>query len=572
MSDIHVEQLDAVIKAYRNKKRLMRHGDVVNEELFEMGLGFYKYPDGDGRKLEKVESFEKLAALKSEHNAGLVRLQKHQVQAFAAYLDMQEKPLYKKGFDALEDIKSEKDLGRVTIEMEAAMAVAAQFQVSWDNGVTAEAKLETGVTMELNGKYGKLSIGAKVALTAKAKLESTSIGIELGASAEATADATLKSEPISIGNTTYSAAFYTQFKAYAKAEARLDASVGLSATTFIESDAKGKLFAGVGVSAEVGVELNGIYAAKGNSNKRLLAKANLNLSLEAGALLSLGAEFGSEGTEDVDGATFFKKSFSVEIGAIAGANFGVNILVLEEITNDIKEEIQKQVKGLILGLVGEELINYLEAKYEVIKKKADNTINYIGHNIYNQFNSNSYQGLYYTMDSSIRRLEKHIGRIKETPNSEKRVAKAERRLGLVQEGLIKYRSRIEGIREDCGSTMSEVAELLADGDMNDKTFFTRSSKILNEVEDVKDKVATMLSAIEGVTAVNLDMIELENMLDDHLIEENLATSKDPELLANRAKMNDLLQSQTYMNDSLDYITEVLTEKLVEEVEKRKKQS
>jgi hypothetical protein len=569
MSDLHVEQLDAVIKAYKNKQRLMRHGDVVNIELFEMGLGFYRYPDGDGRKLEKVESFERLAELKSTHKLALVKLQKHQVQAFAAYLDMQAKPLYEVGFKALEDIKSKKDIGRVTIEMEAAMSAAAQFQVSWDNGVTAEAKLEAGVTMELNGKYGKLSAGAKIALEAKAKLEATSIGVELSATAEATVEATLKSEPISIGNTTYSAAFYTQFKAYAKAEARLDASVGLSSTTFVELDTKGKLFAGVGVSAEVGVELNGIYAAKGNSNKRLLAKANLNLSLEAGALLSFGAEFGSESTEEVDGASFFKKSFSVEVGAIAGANFGVNILVLEEITDDIKEEIQNKTKELLTKLVGEELINYLKAKYEVFKKKADNRIHYIGHDIYNQFNSDSYQGLYYTMDSSIRRLEKHIDRIKETPNSDKRVAKAERRLDLVNKGLIKYRARIEGIRADCGSTMSDVAELLADGDMDDKTFFTRSSKILNEVEDVKDKVATMLSAIEGVTAVNLDMIDLENMLDDHLIKEKLATSKDPELLANRAKMNDLLQSQTYMNDSLDYIAEVLTEKLVEEVEKRK---
>ena len=60
MSDTHVEQLDAVIKAYKNKKRLMRHGDVVNAELFEMGLGFYKYPDGKHEKIDKIETFEKL--------------------------------------------------------------------------------------------------------------------------------------------------------------------------------------------------------------------------------------------------------------------------------------------------------------------------------------------------------------------------------------------------------------------------------------------------------------------------------------------------------------------------------
>ncbi|MBL4649438.1 MAG: hypothetical protein JKY03_06870 [Aureispira sp.] len=570
MSDVHVEQLDAVIKAYKNKKRLMRHGDVVNEELFEMGLGFYRFPDGKHSKIEKIGSFEKLAELKSEHSVALVRLQKHQVQAFAAYLELGAKPLYKKGFDALENIKSKKELGRLTIEMEAAVSAAAQFQVSWDKGVVAEAKLKAGVSMELGDKYGKLSLGAKMAIEGKAKLEVTSIGVELAASAEATVEATLKSEPISIGNTTYSASFYTQFKAYAKAEARLDASVGLSATTFIETDAKGKLFAGVGVSAEVGVEFNGVYDKGGNPNNRLLAKANLNLSLEAGALLSFGADFGSESTEMVDNVSFFKKSFSVEIGAIVGANFGVNILVLEEVTEDVKKAIQGKAKELITRLVGEELITYLNAKFETFKKQADNTIHYIGHDIYNQFNSDSYKGLYYTMDSSVRRLKNHIDKIKKTPGSEKKVAKAEARLVKIEKGLVEYQARIEGIRADCGTVLSGVADLLADGDIDDKTFFTRSSIILNEVEDAKDKVATMLSAIEGVTDVNLKMIELENMLDNHLIAEKLATSKDPELLENRQKMNGLLQSQTYMNDSLDYITEVLTEKLVAEVEKRKK--
>lgn len=569
MSDLHVEQLDAVIKAYKNKKRLMRHGDVVNIELFEMGLGFYRFPDGDSRKIEKVEAFEKLAELKSEHGEALVKLQQHQVTAFATYLKLQDDTLYKKGFDALENLKGKKELGPLTIEMEAAISAAAQFQVSWDKGVVAEAKLEAGVSMELDGKYGKLSLGAKAAIEAKATLNTTSIGIELSASAEATAEATLKSEPISIGNTTYSASFYTQFKAYAKAEARLDASVSLSASTFVAADAKGKLFAGVGVSGEVGVEFTGVYDKNGNPNKRLLAKANFNATLEAGALMSFGAEFGGESTEDIDGTSFSKKTFSVAAGMVAGTEFTVNILVLEEATDDIKEAMKDKAKALVIRLIGEEMMAYLDKKFTEFKKKADNTIHYIGHNIYNQFNSNSYQGLYYTMDSSIRRLEKHIGRIKETPNSAKRVAKAERRLDLVSKGLTKYRARIEGIRADCGSSMSDVAELLADGDMNDKTFLTRSSKILNEVEDVKDKVATMLTAIEGVTEVNLMMIDLENMLDDHLIKENLATSKDPELLENRKKMNGLLQSQTYMNDSLDYITEVLTEKLVEEIEKRK---
>lgn len=569
MSDIHVEQLDAVIKAYKNKKRLMRHGDVVNIELFEMGLGFYKFPDGDHSKIEKIESFEKLAALKSEHDAALVKLQQHQVQAFATYLKLQDDPLYKKGFDALENIKSKKDIGPLTIEMEAALTAAAEFKVSWDKGVVVEAKLEAGATMELNGKYGKLSLGAKAALEAKAKLESTGIGIELKASVEATAEATLKSKPISIGNTTYSASFYTQFKAYAKAEARLDAGVSLSASTFVAADAKGKLFAGVGASAEIGVEFNGVYDKNGNPNKRLLAKANFNATLEAGALISFGAEFGGESTENIAGTSFSKKTFKVAVGMVAGTEFTVNILVLEEATNDIKEAMKSAAQALVVELIGEELMAYLDKKYTVFKKKADNTIHYIGHNIYNQFNSDSYQGLYYTMDSSIRRLEKHIKRIEEEANNPQKVKKAKRRLGLIEDGLTRYKARIEGIRDDCGSTMSEVADLLADGDMDKKTFLTRSSIILNKVEDTKDKVATMLSAIEGVTAVNLDMIELENLLDNHLINEKLARSKDPELLANRAKMNDLLQSQTYMNDSLDYITEVLAEKLVEEVEKRK---
>jgi hypothetical protein len=569
MSDTHVEQLDAVIKAYKNKKRLMRHGDVVNAELFEMGLGFYKYPAGKHEKIDKIETFEKLAELKAEHGVALIRLQKHQVQAFATYLEMQSKPLYQKGFNALADIKSKNELGPLTIEMEAALAASAQFQVSWDKGVVAEAKLKAGVSMELSGKYAKLSLGAEIAIEAKAKLEATSIGVELSATAEAKAEATLKSEPISIGNTTYSAAFYTQFKAYAKAEARLDASVSLSASTFVAADAKGKLFAGVGASAEIGVEFNGVYDKKGNPNNRLLAKANFNVTLEAGFLMSFGAEFGGESSEDINGATFSKKTFSIAVGMVAGTEFTVNILVLEEITDDIKEAIKEKAKALVTRLIGEELMAYLDKKYGEFKKKADNTIHYIGNNIYNKFNSDSYKGLYLTMDSSKRRLEKHIDRIKATPGSEERVAKAERRLGLIDEGLTKYKARIEGIRQDCGIVMNDVANLLADGDMDDKTFFTRSSKVLNEVEDARDKVATMITAIEGVTEVNLMMIDLENMLDDRLIDEDLAVSQDAELLANRQKMNELLQAQTYMHDSLDYITEVLTEKLVEEIERRR---
>jgi hypothetical protein len=567
MSDIHVQQLDAVIKAYKNKKRLMRHGDVVNAELFEMGLGFYRYPDGKHRKIEKVESFEKLAELKGEHDVALVKLQKHQVEAFATYLKLQDKTLYKKGFDALADVKSKNELGSLTIEMEAAVAAALDFQVSWDKGVVAEAKLETNVSMELGGKYAKLSLGASIAIKAKAQLQINSISLE--ASVEAEAEATLKSEPISIGNTTYSVAFYTQFKAYAKAEARLDAGVSLSASTFVAVDAKGKLFAGVGVSGEIGLEFNGVYDKKGNPNNRLLAKANFNATLEAGALMSFGGDFGSESTEDIDGVSFSKKSFSVAVGMVTGTEFTVNIMVLAEVTDDIKEAIKEKAKALVLRLIGEEMMEYLDKKYGEIKKKVDNTIHYIGNDIYNQFNSDSYKGLYYTMDSSIRRLEKHIAKIKEEPGSDQRVAKAEKRLEKIERGLEEYKARIEGIRQDCGVVMNDVANLLADGDMDDKTFLTRSSKILNEVEDAKDKVATMITAIEGVTDVNLKMIDLENMLDNHLIKAKLAESKDPELLANREKMNELLQSQTYMNDSLDYITEILTEKLVEEVEKRK---
>ncbi|WMX17203.1 hypothetical protein [Aureispira sp. CCB-E] len=566
MSDIHVEQLDAVIKAYKSKKRLKRHGNVVTKELFEMGLGFYKFPDGKYEKIEKIGSFEKLAELKSTHDTALIKLQRHQVQAFADYLALQDDPLYKKGFAALEDIKSKKDVGNLTIEAEAALAASAEFQVSWNKGVVGEAKLKAGVSMALDGKYAKLSLGASIALNVKAELKLNSVS--LSATAEAAVEATLKSKPISIGKTTYSASFYTQFKAYAKAEARLDASVGLSATTFVAADAKGKLFAGVGVSGEVGIELNGVYNKKVNPNNRLLAKANLNATLEAGALISFGGEYGSESSEKIDGVDFSKKTFKVAAGMVAGAEFSVNILVLAEVTEDIKEAIKKKAKELIAELIGAEMMKYLEKKYAAFKKKADNVIHYIGHSIYNQFNSDSYTGLYYTMDSSIRRLEVHINRLAKDPNSQKYAEKARVRLEKVENKLIKYKVRIEGVRDDCGRVMYNVAELLANGDIDKKTFITRSSIILNEVEDAKDKVATMLSAIENVTEANLEMIDIENMLDDHLKGEDLLTSKDDILLENRRKMNQLLHAQTYMHDSLDYITEELTHKLVEEMKKR----
>ena len=111
------------------------------------------------------------------------------------------------------------------------------------------------------------------------------------------------------------------------------------------ADAKGKLFAGVGASAEIGVEFNGVYDKKGNSNNRLLAKANFNVTLEAGFLMSFGAEFGGESSEVINKATFSKKTFSIAVGMVAGTEFKVNILVLEEITDDIKDAAQKYLQA-----------------------------------------------------------------------------------------------------------------------------------------------------------------------------------------------------------------------------------
>lgn len=566
MSDYHVEELGAVVTALRNKKRLKRHGGVVTLELLDLGLGFYQFPDGDDVQLEKVATYERLAELKNTHGDLLVKLQKHQVQAFADYLAKQSEPLYKVGFDALADVKSKKDLGFMTVEMEAALAVAAEFQVSWDKGVVAEAKLQAGVKIKMDGKYAVFSAGASIAIQAKAQLHINKVALEVSASAEV--EANLKTQPMKIGDTSYSVAFYTEWKAYAKAEAKFEAELEFSKTNFLNAKAKGRLFAGVGVSGEIGVELNGKFTANGNPNTRLLAKLNLNAAVEAGALLSFGADFGSATEETIGGALFIKKTFNTELGLGIGASVTVNVLLLKEISDTIQEKIIQELKELVAKLIGDDMIEYLEKKYAGFKKKATNIAHYIGNAIYTQFSSESYKALYLTMDSSIRRLENHIENLEKNPESLKAAQKAKARLAKVEKQMLKYQAKIEGVRTDCGDALSAVAELLAVGDLDKKTFITRSSKLLNAVDEAKDQVASMIAAIENVTMVSLEMIDIENMLDDSLIDEDLMTSKDPLLLERRQKMNSLLDSQQFLHDSLDYITDELKELLVAEMQKR----
>jgi hypothetical protein len=563
MIDHHVSKLEGITAALKKRNGLKRYSNVIDEELLKAGLGFYQFPDGNDLQIRKIDSFEKLVELKSEHGVALVKLQSHQVIAFRSYLEKKNEGVYKKGFEAIEKVSSKTELAHMTIEMEAAATVAAEFQASWNKGVSASAKLKVGVNMKLDGKYATFTAGASLSVEAKAQLHVNKVSLE--ASAKAEVEAKLQTKPMSLGGTSYSVSFYTEWKAYAKVEAKFQASLELSATNFINAEAKAKLFAGVGVSGEIGAELNGKYG--NNPNNRLVGKLSCNASIEAGALIDLGAAFGATTSKTIGDDEFIKKEFETSFGLGVGATVAVNVLLLKEIQDDIQERIIADLEKMVGKLIVEDMLKYLEDKYEGFKKKATNVISVLGNDIYNKFHSESYMTMAKTMDTSFRKLDEQLAALDKKPNSVKVAVDARERLKKAEADLLKYRLRIEGIRGDCANVMGNVADLIATEDIDDVTRFTRSSKLLNEVEDAKSQVATMIMAIELVTSVNLEMIDLENMLNDRLLAEDLQTSTDSVLLANRAKMNELLNSQTYMKDSLDYITETLEGVLIEYMER-----
>lgn len=550
--------LESLIALAEEKKKVKKLSSVITRELLDLGLGFYQFPaKKSGEKLiEKIESFEKLAELKAEHGVALVKLQSHQVEALNVYLKAKEK--FSVGISAMDSYKSTDNIKGISIEMEAAVSAAAKFEASWDAGVTAEAKLEVGYQLTYGGKYVSWTSGAKAAVQAKLKLKPTSVEAEASATAEVMHN--ISTAPINIPGTKYELKFYTEWKAYAKAEARFKAELSLSASNFVNATAQGKVFAGIGVSGEIGVQILGKGGTHPSRSKitRPLAIANLNATLEAGALASFGAEFGGSGEEVIDGDTYDKKVFKVAIGLGIGAEVTFNVIVLQEITEDIKAKIITRIQELVTELIGQEMFNYLVAKYEGFKAKAISVMTCLGNDIYVKFSSDTYKALYHAMDTNIIKLQEQLAALEVSGPTDKRISEAKARIVKVEENLLKYKTKIESVRSLCAGLMYEVSETLSNSDLTQGRSFGRAPEILGQLSDANEEIKNMVTAIEAVTAVNLEIIDISNMLDPDY--------GDAEFLANTQKMNALLNDQTYMQGTLEYIIDVMKDKIVEMTE------
>lgn len=307
---------------------------------------------------------------------------------------------FKKGLEASAELgvknKSEAKLGKHIkgeFETEAKVDATAtaiidltKLMVELGVDVNASLKIEGSVSLDLKVIDIKAFMSAALDANASAKASISYKGILAEAQANVEAKATMgieaTSKPFSVGETNVKITLKPSITAYARAEAKAAAAVGLKTGVSIGATAA------VGLRGTIEAILNGNYTVKEGLDEfnrvldpktglskpapdvsdKDLGAASLELSLE----LSVGAEFSATpfdfSIKKENGFDYAVGEGNIDVnipGLISGpAGVGVGIKVyikiLNEIVNDIIKALKDAIKDFIISVVGKMLVEQFE--------------------------------------------------------------------------------------------------------------------------------------------------------------------------------------------------------------------